>query len=116
VRLLLDPGHLAFAGIDPVAVARRHAGRIGHVHLKSVRADIVARSRREGWSFCRAVTEGVFTVPGDGAVDFPAIFRLLAEADYRGWLVVEAEEDPVKVPALPKAQAARRYVRAHTGV
>jgi inosose dehydratase len=40
----------------------------------------------------------------------------LAEADYRGWLVVEAEEDPVKVPALPKAQAARRYVRAHTGV
>jgi inosose dehydratase len=114
--LLLDPGHLAFAGIDPVAVARRHAQRIAHVHLKSVRAPIAERVRREGWSFYRAVREGVFTIPGDGIVDFPAIFRILAEADYRGWLVVEAEEDPLKVPALPKAIAARAYVRAHTGV
>jgi inosose dehydratase len=114
--LLLDPGHLAFAGIDPVAVAQRYAARIGHVHLKSVRPAIVDRVRRERWSFCRAVSEGVFTIPGDGSVDFPAIFRILAQADYRGWLVVEAEEDPVKVPALPKAKAARAYVRTHAGV
>ncbi len=116
ISLVLDPGHLAFAGIDPVAVARRHAARIAHVHLKSVRPAIAERVRREGWSFCRAVTEGVFTIPGDGCVDFPKIFRLLADADYRGWLVVEAEEDPVKVPALPKAKAAREYVRQHAGV
>lgn len=116
IRLLLDPGHLAFAGIDPVAVAQRHAARIAHVHLKSVRADVVARARREGWSFHRAVSEGVFTIPGDGAVDFPALFRILAAADYRGWLVVEAEEDPAKVPALPKARAARAYVRQQAGV
>ncbi|WP_414662824.1 myo-inosose-2 dehydratase [Horticoccus sp. 23ND18S-11] len=116
IQLLLDPGHLAFAGIDPVAVASRHAARIGHVHLKSTRPAIVERVRREKWSFCRAVTEGVFTIPGDGSVDFPAIFRILQQADYRGWLVVEAEEDPVKVPALPKARLARAYVRAHAGV
>src|SRR5688500_1842808 len=116
IFLLLDPGHLAFAGIDPLAIALRYASRIAHVHLKSVRPAIVERTRREGWSFCRAVSEGVFTIPGDGSVDFPAIFRMLAKADYRGWLVVEAEEDPVKVPALPKAQAAREYVRHHAGV
>jgi inosose dehydratase len=116
VRLLLDPGHLAFAGIDPVAVAKRHAARIAHVHLKSVRPSVVERVRREGWSFCRAVSEGVFTIPGDGSVDFPPIFKILADVDYRGWLVVEAEEDPVKVPALPKAMAARDYVREHAGV
>jgi myo-inosose-2 dehydratase len=116
VRLLLDPGHLAFAGIDPVAVASRHAMRIAHVHLKSVRSDVVARVRQERWSFYRAVANGVFTVAGQGSVDFPAIFRILAAADYRGWLVVEAEEDPVKVPALPKAKGARAYVRAQTGV
>ena len=104
------------AGIEPVAVTRRHAGRIGHVHLKSVRPTVAERVRREGWSFSRAVAEGVFTIPGDGCVDFPAVFRILAEADYRGWLVVEAEEDPVKVPALPKARAARDYVRRHAGV
>ena len=58
----------------------------------------------------------VKTIPGDGCVDFPAIFRILATANYRGWLVVEAEEDPLKVPALPKAKIARAYVRAHAGV
>jgi inosose dehydratase len=115
VRLLLDAGHLAFAGIDPVAVAQRHAARIAHVHLKSVRPAVAERVRREGWSFYRAVANGVFTVAGDGCVDYPAIFQILAAADYRGWLVVEAEEDPVKVPALPKAKAARAYVRAQTG-
>ena len=114
--LLLDPGHLAFAGLDPVAVTQRHAARIRHVHLKSVRPAIAERVRREGWSFCRAVTEGVFTIPGDGCVDFPAIFRILKSVDYRGWLVAEAEEDPVKVPALPKARAARDYIRTHAGV
>lgn len=116
ISLLLDPGHLAFAEIDPVAVAKRYAARIGHVHLKSVRPAIAERVRREGWSFCRAVTEGVFTIPGEGCVDFPAIFKILAGADYRGWLVVEAEEDPAKVPALPKAKTARAYVRQQTGV
>jgi inosose dehydratase len=116
VQLLLDAGHLAFAGIDPVAVAQRHAARIGHVHLKSVRPEVAARVRAGGWSFYRAVANGVFTVAGDGCVDYPAIFRILAAADYRGWLVVEAEEDPVKIPALPKATAARAYVRAQTGV
>ncbi len=116
ISLLLDAGHLAFAGIDPVAVATRYAARIGHVHLKSVRPEVVDRVRREGWSFYRAVANGVFTVAGDGCVDYPAIFAVLASVDYRGWLVVEAEEDPVKVPALPKAKKAREYVRIHAGV
>jgi inosose dehydratase len=116
ISLLLDAGHLAFAGLDPIAVAKRHAARIAHVHLKSVRSEVAERVRREGWSFHRAVANGVFTVAGDGCVDYPAIFAILAAADYRGWLVVEAEEDPLKVPALPKAKKAREYVRAQTGV
>ncbi len=116
ISLLLDAGHLAFAGIDPVAVAQRYATRIRHVHLKSVRNEVAERVRREGWSFYRAVANGVFTVAGDGCVDYPALFAVLAAADYRGWLVVEAEEDPVKVPALPKAKLAREYVRRHAGV
>jgi inosose dehydratase len=114
--LVLDPGHLAFAGLDPVAVARRHSARIAHVHLKSVRLPVAERARRERWSFCRAVSEGVFTIPGDGCVDFPALFRILHAAGYHGWLVVEAEEDPARAPPLPKARAARAYVREHAGV
>lgn len=116
LHLLLDPGHLAFAGIDPVSVARRHAARIAHVHLKSVRPGIAKRARREGWSFHRAVVNGVFTIPGDGCVDFPVLFGLLAAAHYRGWLVVEAEEDPAIAPAFYKARRAREYVRTNAGI
>ncbi|WP_221029118.1 myo-inosose-2 dehydratase [Actomonas aquatica] len=117
LQLVLDPGHLAFAGLDPIAVARHYASRIAHVHLKSVRPAIVDRARTEAWSFHRAVKSGVFTIPGDpaGGISFPSLFNVLAAAGYRGWLVVEAEEDPVQVPALPKARAARDYVRQHTG-
>jgi inosose dehydratase len=116
IQLVLDAGHLALAGIDPVSAARRHAKRIGHVHLKSVRREIADRVWREGWSFYRAVANGVFTVAGDGCVDYPALFKILKSVDYRGWLVVEAEEDPVKVEALPKAKRAREYVRQQVGV
>lgn len=116
MHLLLDPGHLAFAGIDPHAIMRKHGARVAHVHLKSVRPAIVERVRREHWSFCRAVSEGVFTIPGDGLVDFPRLFAELAQQNYRGWLVVEAEEDPAKAPPLEKAKRARAFVREYAGV
>src|SRR5205814_732457 len=70
VGLLLDTGHAAFAGADPALLARRYASRIGHLHAKDVRAPVCARARAGDWSFLRAVLEGVFTVPGDGSVDF----------------------------------------------
>lgn len=121
LHLLFDPGHLAFAGIDPIAVLRRHGRRIAHVHLKNIRPAVVELARRERWSFCRAVSEGVFTIPGDGSpgdgsVDFPRIFAHLAQLNYRGWLVVEAEEDPVKANPTEKARRARDYVRSHAGI
>jgi hypothetical protein len=75
VGLLLDTGHLVFAGGDPVAVARRHAARIVHVHCKDVRAAVLAAVLRDDRSFLRAVLDGVFTVPGDGGIDFTAVLR-----------------------------------------
>ena len=96
VKLLLDTGHAAFAGADPAALARRHRQRIGHVHCKDVRLPMMQRARQEDWSFLDAVVAGVFTVPGDGGIDFPAVLAELP--DYAGWLVVEAEQDPEKAP------------------
>lgn len=104
VGLLLDTGHLAFAGGDPVAVARRHGSRIVHVHCKDVRAAVLADVLRDDRSFLRAVLDGVFTVPGDGAIDFPGVLRELARARYSGWLVVEAEQDPAKAHPLTYAR------------
>ncbi|MER6068556.1 myo-inosose-2 dehydratase [Streptomyces sp. NPDC001817] len=110
VHLLLDTGHMAFAGDDPLDLARTYADRIGHVHMKSVRPEVVSRVREEGLSFQEGVELGVFTVPGDGAIDFRPILEVLADADYRGWLVVEAEQDPNKATPLEYAKKARAYL------
>jgi inosose dehydratase len=91
VGLLLDTGHLAFAGADPTAIAVRHCRRINHVHCKDVRPDVLDRVRDADSSFLDAVLDGVFTVPGDGVIDFASILRALARSGYAGWLVVEAE-------------------------
>ena len=103
VGLLFDTGHLHFAGGDVLATARRHGRRINHVHCKDVRADVLARLKAENWSFLKGVVEGVFTVPGDGAVDFRAFAKVLAEIGYSGWVVVEAEQDPNKANPLEMA-------------
>lgn len=105
VKLLLDTGHATFAGVDPVALARRYRGRIGHLHCKDLRKAEMQRARAENWSFLDSVVAGVFTVPGDGDVDFPAVLAELP--GYAGWLVVEAEQDPEKAP--PAAYARLGY-------
>jgi inosose dehydratase len=106
VHLLLDTGHLTFAGADPVAVARRYRDRISHVHCKDVRADVMGRVIAEDLSFLDAVVAGVYTVPGDGMVDFTAVLRALP--GYHGWLVVEAEQDPERAHPLTYAKLGYR--------
>jgi len=94
VGLLLDTGHLVFAGDDPVAVAEKHCARIVHVHCKDIRPKVLERSLNRDASFLDAVLDGVFTVPGDGCVDYARVLEPLARARYAGWWVVEAEQDP----------------------
>jgi inosose dehydratase len=101
VHLLLDTGHATFGSADPVAVAKKYRKRIAHVHCKDVRKDVLATARAKDWSFLDAVVEGCFTVPGDGMVDYPAVFKEIP--GYSGWLVVEAEQDPEKANPLKYA-------------
>jgi inosose dehydratase len=115
VHLLLDTGHLAFAGDDPVAAAQAYADRIGHVHLKDIRPEVASRVREEGLSFQQAVEDGVFTVPGDGSLEFVPVLQALGDAEYQGWLVVEAEQDPAKANPLQYAIKARTYLREILG-
>lgn len=116
VFLLFDSGHLSFAGIDPEKVLKRYVNRVKHVHLKDIRKDMVKKSKNERWSFLKGVREGVFTVPGDGDVDFAPIFRILEDAGYEGWVVVEAEQDPAKANPLEYAKKARAYIAEKTGL
>ncbi|MGJ4851788.1 myo-inosose-2 dehydratase [Bacillota bacterium Meth-B3] len=116
VFLCYDTGHFTFAGENPLTMLERYAARVGHVHLKDMRRAVVDRVKPEGWSFLKAVREGAFTVPGDGCVDFDPILKKLAEANYEGWLLVEAEQDPAKANPLEYAIVARKYIRQHAGI
>lgn len=100
VHLLLDSGHAMFAGADPVLLAKQYADRIGHLHCKDVRKFIMQRCINRDSSFLDAVLDGVFTVPGDGCIDYAGILEPLANVDYAGWAVVEAEQDPSVAPSL----------------
>lgn len=98
VHLLYDTGHLAFGGADPLAVLKKWSDRVLHVHFKDVRPDVIRVSRENNRSFLDAVIAGAFTVPGDpqGSIDFQAVTDELAQMNYAGWIVVEAEQDPAK--------------------
>jgi len=107
--LLLDTGHLAYAGADPGLVLAEHSARVTHVHIKNVRYPVVERLLEEDSSFARAIVAGVFTVPGDDGrygregIDFAPIFQCLVENGYQGWLIMEAEQDPAKADPLTYA-------------
>ncbi len=105
VGLLVDTGHATFAGIDPLTLIRRYGPRINHFHCKDVRLDRLERAKAQDSSFMDAVVDGVFTVPGDGGLDFKALLTALKESNYQGdWLVVEAEQDPAKAHPLTYAK------------
>jgi inosose dehydratase len=94
VGLTLDTGHAALGGVDSLDVIRNHPARVVHVHCKDVRWERFARVKEEGSSFLDGVLSGMFTVPGDGGLDYAGIMRALKAIDYSGWIVIEAEQDP----------------------
>jgi inosose dehydratase/3D-(3,5/4)-trihydroxycyclohexane-1,2-dione acylhydrolase (decyclizing) len=102
VHLLLDTGHATWAGADPAKLARDYRSRISHVHCKDVRPAVRREAEEKDWSFLDAVIAGVYTVPGDGMVDYVSVFRELP--GYSGWVVVEAEQDPRKAPPAKYAK------------
>ena len=110
VGLLLDTGHLIYAGGDIAETTRRHGRRLNHIHCKDIRPEVLKRARQQDLAFLQAILEGVFTVPGDGMIDYHGFARLLAEIGYEGWVVVEAEQDPAKAPPGAYAAMGRRHL------
>ena len=114
VHLLLDTGHATWGGDDPARLAKRYHDRISHVHVKDVRPDILEQARKEDWSFLDAVLGqaealGIYTVPGDGMVDYVRFFKALAP--YSGWVIVEAEQDPLKADPVVYATKGITHMR-----
>jgi len=116
VYLCYDTGHFTFSKEDAVEAAKLFAPRIGHVHLKDIRADRMERAYQEGYKFRKAVLEGCFTVPGDGCIDFPGVFKALDNAKFEGWFIVEAEQDPHLANPFEYALMTRKYIRETAGI
>jgi inosose dehydratase len=111
VGLLYDTGHCVFSGGDPKTLLAVHLARVVHVHCKDARPALLAKARAEDMSFMGAVLEGIFTVPGDGCIDYPTLLKMLADGGYSGWLVVEAEQDPAKAHPLTYATKGFTYLK-----
>jgi inosose dehydratase len=112
VGLLFDTGHAYFGGAaDPVALLKKHLARVVHVHCKDVRPGVIAKARNEDWSFLKGVLSGVFTVPGDGVIDYAGVLATLHAGGYEGWLVVEAEQDPAVAPSYQYARMGYQTLR-----
>ena len=113
VGLCLDTGHVAASGADPMAVWARYHDRIDHLHLKDIRPPVVQRFY-QGLGFLDGVRQGLFTVPGDGVIDFRSLLQGLQSQGYDGWLVIEAEQDPALAPPRTALEKALSYLRTCT--
>ncbi|KIL41279.1 inosose dehydratase [Gordoniibacillus kamchatkensis] len=112
VYLLYDTGHAYYGGADPLAVLRKHYGRIAYIHLKDVRLPVLEEARREGADFITCIRKGVFTVPGDGVIDFKPIVAELVQRGYNGWAMLEGEQDPAEHPAYEYAAKALDHLQS----
>ncbi len=119
VDLLLDSGHLTLAGGDPIRALGEWGERIGTVHLKDIRLDVLAGVRADRVGMIEAWQRGVFCALGDGDVDLDGFCTALERAGYAGWVVIE--QDTVLPSADAFAHAAadqtrnRKWLGEHPG-
>ncbi len=110
VKLLIDTGHMLFAGGDSIKLTEDFMERIVHVHCKDIRKNVLEKSLKNDSTFRQAFLDGAFTVPGDGCIDYKAFLTVLKNRNYEGWLVVEAEQDPVKANPFEYAKIGYNYL------
>lgn len=116
VYLLADTGHLHVCGVDIIKFFTDFASHIKYVHLKNVRELVLGVVREYDLDFNSAVRCGLFTVPGDGGIDYRPIMDVLARAQYEGWMIVEAEQYLPSPSALTFQKMARAYIKEITGI
>ena len=112
-----DCGHMYASGDDPLVCLQNINTRIRHVHLKDVRKNILDEIKKQDLSFLDGVKRGLFTIPLDGDIHcIPQIIQELMKIQYKGWIVVEAEQDPNIAIPLEYAKRSRQFIYQHTGL
>ncbi len=110
VKLLIDTGHMLFAGGNSIKLTEDFIERIIHVHCKDIRKDVLEKSLKSDSTFRQAFLDGAFTVPGDGCINYKPFLTILKNKNYEGWLVVEAEQDPAKANPFEYAKIGYNYL------
>ena len=110
VKLLIDTGHMLFAGGNSIKLTEDFMERIIHVHCKDIRKNVLEKSLKNDSTFRQAFLDGAFTVPGDGCIDYKPFLTVLKNKNYAGWLVVEAEQDPAKANPFEYAKIGYNYL------
>ena len=110
VSLLFDTGHAYVGDGDVMGLLEATIDRVKHVHFKDVRPEKMEESRAAERSFLDSFLAGMFTVPGDGTIDFTVPYKFLVDHGYRDWILVEAEQDPAIANPLEYARKARTYL------
>ena len=110
VKLLIDTGHMLFAGGNSIKLTEDFIERIIHIHCKDIRKDVLEKSLKNDSTFRQAFLDGAFTVPGDGCIDYKPFLNILKKMNYEGWLVVEAEQDPAKANPFEYAKIGYNYL------
>ena len=110
VKLLIDTGHMLFAGGNSIKLTEDFMERIIHVHCKDIRKNVLEKSLKNDSTFRQAFLDGAFTVPGDGCIDYKPFLTVLKNRNYEGWLVVEAEQDPAKANPFEYAKIGYDYL------
>jgi inosose dehydratase len=112
VGLCLDTGHCLYGHGDPVKEAEKFKSKLRFVHVKDCNEKILAEARRNKWTFEEAIEHKVFTIIGQGDIDFPAFFQTLLKNGYSGWSVVEQDVKFGHTEIPPKVSVAesRKYL------
>ncbi|MCJ8014105.1 myo-inosose-2 dehydratase [Paenibacillus sp. KQZ6P-2] len=110
VYLLFDTGHAYYGGGDPLTILNKYYDRIAYIHLKDIRQDVLDQARADQADFVTCIRSGVFTVPGNGCLDFEPIFLELVQRGYDGWALLEGEQDPAEHPAYEYARNALAHI------
>jgi sugar phosphate isomerase/epimerase len=91
VRILYDPSHFVLQQLDYLDFLDLYHDRISCFHVKDAEFTPNGRSGVYGGYQDWIDRPGRFRSPGDGQVDFGAIFSKMAKYDFAGWAVLEWE-------------------------
>jgi inosose dehydratase len=113
VGLCLDTGHCVYGYGDSVKEAEKYKTKLRFVHIKDCNTKVLEEARRNKWNFEEAIEHKVFTVIGQGNLDFPAFFRTLVKNGYSGWSVVEQDVKfgDTPIPPAQNVAASLKYLR-----